>query len=435
MNRWIFFKSLKSLICIFATIVTSEILGSPGALQQAEIKLDRPSLDLAVVVVDPNVDEYAKDLHKNLVWPEVRDAESVRFAHQLKLAIERHKVIDRVVVTPSPHVSADLYLTSIIKKSTPEYLNIHWTLTDARRVRWFGKKSVSTFRVNSEWHERFYTPGKDAFQPVWDEIAHDVVRRVSNLVTSHEKFIRKQNSRVMRGRAPRLSELQEITATRDLVFARVLNPKVYESALSEGRNGRLRIAALPNQSTEDWLRIQAFAAKDQQITELYDAQYEAFANQIGPIYERWQNELFVFSHEVRKSSRRTRVRQVIGGVIFLAGLALFPEEPESRSSLDPESLATLEDDEDFAGTVASIGGIVMISSLFSKASRKRNLDSFNERSQDFDHHFGPVNLVVQGNTLTLQGKMDSQFVLWRQTLLELYESEQASANEITIVKQ
>ena len=435
MNRWPFVISLKTLICVFPISLACEIVGSSGGLQLAETMRNRPPLDLAVVVADPNVDEYAKDLHKNMVWPEVRNAESVRFAHQLKRAIERDDVIDRVLVTPSSQVSADLYLTSVIKKSSPEHLRIHWTLTDARQVRWFGKKSVSTFRVNVDWHERFYSPGKDAFQPIWDEIAQEVLQRVRHLISSHETFIRKQNARVKRGRDPRLSELQEITVIRDLALARVLNPKVYESALRVGRNGRLRIAALPDQTTEDWLRIQAFAAKDQQVTELYDAQYEAFASQIGPMYERWQNELFVFSHEARKASRRTKVRQILGGVILLAGLALFPDEPESRSSLDPESLVALEDDEDFAGTVATVGGIVMISSLFSKSSRKQNLDTFNERSEDFDHHFEPLNLVVQGNTLTLQGKMDSQFTLWRQTLLELYESEQASANEITILKQ
>ena len=401
-------------------------------LNRAEQAL--PLLDLAVVVLDPNIQEHATDLHRNMIWPEVRNAESIRFAHQIKIALEDLDVFERVSVTPSLSVSADFYLSGKIERSTPQYLKIRWFLMDARGVSWTGRGEVSTHRVTEGWHERFYEPGTDAFQPVWNEIAQTVNRNITRLVSDHRVFVRRQTQRVKRGNASQLSNLQEITHTRDLAFARFLSPTVYGETLNERRNGRLRINYLPDLTTEDWLRVEAFAEKDLQLTESFDNQYEAYARHIEPIYEDWQNELFIFSNESRKASRRTRIRQIVGGVLFLAGLAMIPADAPSTIELDAQTLAEREEDEEAGALVTLVGGGVLLSSLISKSSRNRNLDTLNEKSEGFHHRFKPINLIVQGNTVTLQGRNASRFVTWRQTLQELYEHAQSNANEITILK-
>lgn len=383
--------------------------------------LDIPSLDFAVVVFDPQLDANDDRMREKGVWPEVRKTESIRSAYRVKEAITRLNQFERVTVAPSASVSADLYLRGKILESTSEIMKIRWNLIDARGVEWIDWKT-SDHRVALGWRQRFYEPGKDAFQPLWNEIARDVYDRLNEFAKKHAVVTKQSKSRVARGRSARRSPLDEIAYTRDLVLARFFAPDSYSDFIRVNDRDQWEIKYLPDLTTEEWLRIQAFSRKDQEVASLYDKHYDDFFKKVNPNYEKWLNDVFPYAREMRLEQRRYKVERAVGGVVLAASAV---------AAIEADSAAARET----ALTVGSlVGGGLIIKSLVDRADFKENLGLFDEMSQSYHDTFAPVNLQIQGETVTLQGQAATQFERWRQVLHDFYRHEQTDAYTIHIVE-
>ena len=385
-------------------------------------RLNIPSLDFAVVVFDPQLDANDDRMREKGVWPEVRKTESIRSAYRVKEAIARLNQFEHVTVAPSASVSADLYLRGKILESTSEIMKIRWNLIDARGFEWIDWKT-SDHRVALGWHQRFYEPGKDAFQPLWNEIARDVYDRLKDFAKNHEDVTRQNESRTNRGRSTRLSRLEEITHTRDLVLARFFAPDLYGDTLKVNDRDQWEIKYLPDRTTEEWLRTQAFSRKDHEVASLYDKHYTGFFEKVNPNYEKWLNEVFPYAREMRLEQRRYKVERVVGGIV-LAASAVAAAEADSK-----------EERETALAVGSAVGGGLIIKSLFDRADFKENLGLFDEMSQSYHDTFAPVNLEIQGETVTLQGQAAAQFERWRQVVHEFYRHEQTDAYTIHIVDE
>ncbi len=379
-------------------------------------RLNIPKLDLAVVVIDPGLNESDDRMRELGVWPEIRKIEGIRSAYRIKEAIEQLNQFERVTVAPSTDVSADLYLYGRIRESTSEIMTISWGLVDARGFEWLKQSWVHTFhhQIPLGWHERFYTPGKDAFQPLWDHVADTVYRRLQQFAIRHTKTIQQNQARKKRGRSELLSDLDEITHTRDLVLARFFAPQLYSDAIKANERGRLEINYLPSTTTEDWLIIQAFAQKDQEIASLYDKQYTKFFNSVNPSYEKWLNDLFPYALQMRLEQRSVMLRRLVG----LALIAAAGADGSVSSALSTGEI---------------VSGVLLLNSLFDQEDFQRNLNVFNEMSRDYHDSFAPVNVKIRDETITLHGKADAQFGHWRSVVRELYEREQADAFPIQVL--
>lgn len=385
-------------------------------------RLEIPSLDVAVVVFDPQLDANDDRMREKGVWPEVRKTESIRSAYRVKEAIARLNQFEDVTVAPSASVSADLYLRGKILESTSEIMKIRWNLIDARGVEWIDWKT-SDHRVALGWHQRFYEPGKDAFQPLWNEIARDVYDRLKDFAKNHAETMRQNEMRTNRGRSPRLSRLDEITHTRDLVLARFFAPDLYGDTIKVNDRDQWEISYLPDPTTEEWLRTQAFSRKDQEVAALYDSHYTGFFDKVNLNYEKWLNEVFPYAREMRLEQRRYKVERVVGGIV-LAASAVAAAEADSA-----------EERETALAVGSAVGGGLIIKSLFDRADFKENLGLFDEMSQSYHDTFAPVNLEIQGETVTLQGQAAAQFERWRQVVHELYSNEQTDAFTIQLVDE
>ena len=75
---------------------------------------------------------------------------------------------------------------------------------------------------------------------------------------------------------------------------------------------------------------------------------------------------------------------------------------------------------------------MVVKSLIDQADFKERLNLFDEMTQQFHDSFAPINIEVQGEVVTLQGKADMQFSNWRQVLKSMYDQEQADAYAIRI---
>ncbi|MCY4130448.1 MAG: hypothetical protein OXG15_14535 [Gammaproteobacteria bacterium] len=385
-------------------------------------RLDIPSLDFAVVVFDPQLDANDDRMREKGVWPEVRKTESIRSAYRVKEAITRLNQFDQVTVAPSASVSADLYLRGKILESTSEIMKIRWNLIDARGFEWIDWKT-SDHRVALGWHQRFYEPGKDAFQPLWNEIARDVYDRLKDFAKNHADIAKQNESRSDRGRSPRLSRLDEITHTRDLVLARFFAPDLYGDTIEVNDRDQWEIKYLPDPTTEEWLRIQAFSRKDQEVASLYDKHYAGFFEQVNPNYEKWLNEVFPYAREMRLEERRYKVERAVGGIVLAASAVAAAEADSEQARENALALGS------------AIGGGLIFKSLIDRADFKENLGLFDEMSQSYHDTFAPVNLQIEGETVTLQGQAATQFERWRQVVHDIYSHEQTDAYTIHIVDE
>ena len=383
-------------------------------------RLDIPDMDIAVIVLNPRIDEEDDKLREKGIWPEVRKTESIRSAYKIRDAIANLKQFERVLVAPSTEVSADLYLRGRIDSSTTEVLDIRWTLIDSRGATWIDWNTTK-HRVELGWHDRFYKPGRDPFQPLYNAIARDVYHKLARVVKDDDRIEERNAKQKRRGRATQLTTLDAVTLTRDLVLARFFAPELYSDAIGI-KKGQWQINYLPDTQNDDWLKIQAFALRDVEFSKTYDQQYKHFFDSVSPGYESWLNEVFPFAREARLERRRSRTGAILGGAVLLA---------TAGAALDANTTSAKD-------TIAAVGGLagsaLIAASVKDKKDYKRNLGLFNEMSRNYHDQFTPINVDIAGETQTLQGTASQQFSRWRQVLKEVYDREDSDSYDIKIIK-
>lgn len=416
------------LVClpVSAVPVGPQLPGDPAKpkavneVQATYPRLDIPELDIAVVILNPNYDENDDKLRDKGIWPEVRKTESIRSAYRIKEALQSTNQFENVLVAPSTDVSADLYLRGRIDASTTEILDIRWTLIDARGTTWIDWNTTK-HRVALGWHQRVYQPGVDPFRPLYAAIARDVVEKLTKPYAKQHIETKKRNQQLTRrGKSPRLSNLEEITLTRDLVLARYFDPEQYSDALFVDKK-RWKVRYLPDMESNDWLRIQNFATRDADFAELYDNQYERFFEEVNPSYEQWLNDVFPYAREARLEARRAKTEQIVGGLVLVA-TAVAAADATSASARDT-ALAV-------GGTV---GGGLILSSMRNRAQFKRNLSLFDEMSKKYHDDFRPTNISIVDETRHVQGTAANQFSQLRQLLKEMYAKDEVDAYNIQVI--
>lgn len=395
---------------------------APHSLPQIRTtRLDIPDLDIAVVVLDPNLIESDKKMREKGVWPEVRKVESIRSAVRIKESLEALKQFDNVMVAPSLSVSSDLYLQGKIERSTTEEMKIRWRLMDARGATWINWKNTD-YRIQLGWHDRFYSPGVDAFRYLYDRIAKDVHNQLHQYAKKHASQHKKNQRLIKRGKKPtKISDLDEITHVRDLVMARFFAPKSYKDTLKENSKKEYELEYIPDTQSEEWINIQSFARRDRNVAQKFDEIYAAFFNQVNESYENWLNEIYPFARETRVNKVQSRTNLIVGSLVLLAtagaGLA------ETDTGVQDRILA--------AGGI--VGGALVGKGLMDRADYKENLALFDEMSRDYHESFKPTNVQIEGQVVTLSGTAAEQFSSWRQLLQEGYEQTQSDTFEVEIV--
>ena len=384
------------------------------------VKLNIPPLDLAVIVLDPKLNEEEQKLREKGIWPEVRKTESIRSAYRIKEAIENLNQFENVLVAPSGSVSSDLYLLGQIEESTTEEMTIRWRLLDATGDTWI-PSTKTEHRVQLGWHERFYKPGYDAFNPLYTRIASEVRTRLGTYAKAHRR-IQDQNQRLIRrGKSPKSSELDTITHVRDLVLAQFFAPSVYRDTLSE-KKGQYVINYLPDTNTSEWLRIQSFARKDQDVAEKFDEIYKDFFDQTNPSYENWLNEVYPFARQARINKAKSRRDMILGSLVLIAAVAAGAEH--GNTGVQDRILV--------GGGL--IGGGLLANSFFERQDYKQNLALFDEMSRNYHDQFEPLNVQVVDDIVSLSGSAQEQFSSWRQLLKEMYDQADVDTFDIEIVK-
>ncbi|MXZ56740.1 MAG: hypothetical protein F4227_08410 [Gammaproteobacteria bacterium] len=257
-------------------------------------RLTIPSMRLAIPVLNPGIPKSTEKQENEGIWPELRNAEAVRIAFKMKDWITRYNQFDSIIVSADVSVSADLFLVARIVQSNSEVMSLAYQIVDARGVIW-SEERTKTYRAEAGWHERYGKTDKDPFDPLYQEIAEEVYRELANKSSSHINQLKRNE--FVGPRLSRRSDLELITITRDLAFAKYVSPEYHDCLKNDGN--RLKIEYMPEFTSESWSRIMSVMTREEDFVRVIEKYYREFVTKIEPDYRTWQQDAFPIARKLR----------------------------------------------------------------------------------------------------------------------------------------
>jgi hypothetical protein len=182
-------------------------------------------LDVGVVLFDPGVAEDETEA-KDMVFPEVRRAESRYMPYHLRTTLEASGQWGSVWVLPQKSESVDLVVWGRIDHSDGLDVAIRVGAWDATGREWLNKTYET--RVPEKAYSRYREQGQDPYQNVYNEVANDLL--------------------AVRAKLPE-RELQAIRNVAELRYAADLAPAAFTGYLAKDRKGVFSVQRLP--ATDD----------------------------------------------------------------------------------------------------------------------------------------------------------------------------------------
>lgn len=379
--------------------------------------LDIPPLRLAIPVLDPGLPENQAVWEDRGIWPELRRAESVRCAQRIADAIRNLGHFESVIVAPDTSVSADLYLLGEITASNAEDLKIRYRLLDATGKTWIQKKTAR-HRLPLGWHENNTDRQADPFDAVYSAIAGEVEKSLKAQARRHASTVKQNAKRIAKGKSPRMSDLEKVALTRDLVLAGYFAPDRYGDTLKQS-GGRTKVQYVPYTGDEDWSRIQSVSARDDAFGEHLSGEYAAFAEKMQGSYALWQQDSFPYAREQRILKERATAQGVLGALAAVATVA-------AAADGDVGTLPTV------AAGVASTA--LIVSAFRTNNKRKEQARQLNELGRSLQAELAPSVVEMRESTVTLRGTAREQFQQWRSLLRDLYANDAEDFEAVTVVE-
>ena len=375
----------------------------PGATVQ--LQLDVPPLTIAVPLFDQGLPPDPATWDDKGIWPQLRQAESVRIAHKVRLELEALGHFERVFVSPNIEPSADLYLMGRIDRSNGEDLNLSYDLVDATGAKWISKGRSKGRRPESDL-DRPVNPGRDPFQGVYRSVALDVQGALVKKAKQHAKELARAEQRRQRGKTAKLTVLEQVTLVRDLDFAQSFAPSEYGGMLKV-KGDRWQLVGMPEATSESWVYLQQMQAREGIFTHRLTEHYADFAQRMQADYELWQEDAFPAARSARLA-REAAVMQGIGAVVV--GVVAVKEK---------DKLGTV-------GTAAAAAGAaaLAVSSFRSNEKRKAQVARLNEMGSSLNAAMASTVVEMGGREVALTGSASEQFDKWRGTLEALYRSQE-----------
>ncbi|MXW08029.1 MAG: hypothetical protein F4X56_07020 [Gammaproteobacteria bacterium] len=383
-------------------------------------KMNIPDLRLAIPVLDAGIPESTQTQQEQGIWPELRKAEAVRSAFKLKQWIHRYNQFDSIVIAADTSVSADIYLIGRIVESDSETMRIAYKVVDARGVAWTEERTKK-HRVEVGWHERYGNTDQDPFDKLYNEIAEDVYEELKERGKAHVDRL-EQNEKLGPEKA-RYSELQRITTTRDLAFARFVSPEYNDYLEVQGSHWDIQIA--PDEESESWRRIQTIMYREDEFAQVIEDHYEGFRSQIEEDYEKWQEDTFPVAREVRLAKRGRTIKAIVGVALVAASVAAAEDGAAKDGDRSAEN----------AVAAGALGGGALIAAAFrDNHLHKQAVEEINELSRSLHNSIRPTRIDLNGKIVTLTGTVQDQFGQWRSMLADIYAQSQDS-DAVTILTE
>jgi len=355
--------------------------------------VQKPKLDIIIPVFDPGLPKDPAKYKEAHIWPELRRAESSRFAYKLKTAIEDTGAFGAVRVMPDKTATGDIYVIGKINESNGEKVAIHLDVYDISGKLWFSKSF--DYEVPADFFSNLRNKGKDAYDPVFKKAADRLVQELDY----HP--------------AEKLAKLQSLT---DIRFGANFSEAAFAPYMKNHGN-QVSLVGYPDQNDTMLRRIKAIRVRDQLFTDRMQPHYEQFNQKMDASYALWQEQSFTESKAAR-DAKKEAVGKAIGGVALI-GLAVLAAVAGANSNSYAGSAA--------GTTAAVVAGMAGASFLQESASMNKEArfhrDALDELGQSIDGEMAPQVVKFEKTTKKLTGSAAEQFAQWRAFLKTIYAQE------------
>ena len=360
---------------------------SSAANEQVPVRAIHKELEVIVPVFDPNIPEDSEEG----IWPELRRVESVRFAIEMKRALEETEQLGAIRVTPDQQVTGDLYVIGRINESNGEDVGINIRVISMDGKTWLSKNY--SHRVDGYFFDNLRNKDKSAYYPIFQEAATDIVRQLKSKRSDYLEMINQ------------LTEVRFGHSMSDDSFAQFL----------EFRGNQVKLVQAPAGNDPMLKRIHKYRVEDQLFMDRMQQGYDDFAQQVAPSYEAWQEAAYT-ENKARREARKATLIKAVTGVLAI-GLAV-ASDSDSTGGAVAETSAVLA------------GGALLAGSVKSYQEAKFHQEALMELGKSVDTQVAPQVIAFEEKNIKLTGDMAQQFDQWRAALKRIYAEEQTPDRQL-----
>ncbi|WP_250459437.1 hypothetical protein [Microbulbifer litoralis] len=363
---------------------------TPLTVEDATIPESR-LLDVGVVQFNPGLDTAEVD-EEQLVFPELRQAESRYIAVTLAESLQSSQGWGAVRVIPSERTNIDVTVTGRIVQSDGETLTVDVTVTDSRGQRWFTKQY--TEQASHYAYDRKHPTKGDAFQGIYNRVANDMLVYRQQLSDEY------------------IAELRTISELR---FAQNFSPDAFGRYLSKTEDGLYKLNALPAENDPMLQRVRRIRERDYLFVDTLQGYYGTFVKSMETPYQEWRAMSYEEVKQMRELKRKARNHTIMGAAAIIGGIAAAGAGAGSARA---------------AGQVGIAGGGYLIKSGFDRRSEaKMHIEALQELGDSMQAEVEPRIVELEDRTVTLTGSVENQYRQWRELLKEIYEAETGGLEE------
>jgi hypothetical protein len=362
---------------------------APAAYAESEL------LDVGVVIFESGVpeEELDKQVLEELIregtFPQIRRAESMFLAVELREALQRSRHWGAVWVTPSDSSALDLLVHGEILRSDGNFFALHITATDAMGIVWLDEDYDMETAASAYNRTRY--PTQDPYQDVFNQIANDLA-----LVRAG-----------FDGAA-----IQNIRTVGELRYASELSPEAFGDYLEESKGGVFEPVRLPAADDPMLGRVRSVRQREQLLFETLDQHYEDFAIEASTSYDSWREFSREDSIRIAEAARAAKLRTGLGALAMALSIAYGTQN-------DADSLTDMI----LANSGMYIGNDLLRSAAVRRQERRLHTQSLQELSESFDDEAKPLVVEVRGTQHRLTGTAAAQYEEWQDYMRDLFISE------------
>ena len=389
------YKKITYMLLVFligACSSTPTIQTSTYEQLQSDATQLSKKLNVNVIELNDGLPKDVTNFNQDGIWPELRRAESRKFAVNIKNTLDKTDAFGNVSVTSSPNFYTDITLKGKIIKSNGEDLHLDITVTDSTGHQLV--KKTYRHRTYEYFFENIRNKDIDPFDPLYRSIASDIIN------------------------ALKLKDLDVIENITNLRFANNLNASYFNDSI-EIKNDRYVEKFIPASNDPMFIRSQNVQLKDMMFRNEMQNHYINFAEKMDDSYKVWQEAAFKASKQKREAEAAAAAQAVLGALLVAAAAS-------SASSSDYDySTSSI--------VAASVGAGLLVGAVVNSQEAKVHENTINEVSKSFDGEIAPKVVEMEGLQVKLEGSIDEQFTKWQNVLRTIYESESSQTKEFEIL--
>jgi len=321
---------------------------------------------------------------------EIREAETRFVPVHLKNTLQASGHWGAVRVVPKEGVpGGEVVVSGKILSSNGRELELEITAEDAMGEVWLDKTYES--EVVPANYDRLLAGEWDAFQPLYNEIANDLIEALQERAVAETRRIREASK---------------------LRFASLVAPEPYNEYYETDENGPMVIQRLPAENDPLYQRIESLEARNDMLADVLNTRYNQFYDRMWQSYTSWRRSSLNEVLALERIEQEAAAKKIGGIASILGAIALGASGGEVSNRT-----GALQ-------TVMIAGGALAIKSGIDQGQEAEIHEAtISELGNSFRSEIEPMVVELDGETVELTGSAEAQFQRWRDLLRSRYEAE------------